>query len=185
MNRGVLALLGTVLLGAGAFGLARGFGWLGEDARSEAVVGAEMRRRAGDAGWVSPTVAAAVALVVAYLAWRWLRAQLRTAPTLAEAELPAPDPDEPATRVRVGAILDAVTADVERHPEVVAAGGRLGPEAEPFALHVDVTVADGARVEEVRDHFDAVVVPRLRQAVEADELVAHLRFDTSSGHRVA
>lgn len=184
-NRVVLGLLGVVLLAAGAAGLARSYGYLGAGATGEAVLDEELREAAADAGWVLPAVVALVAVGVAYLAWRWLRAQVRKAPALSDAELPATEPDEPSTRVRAGTILDAVTADVKRHRDVVDAGGRLGPEAEPFTLHLEVTVADGGRLEEVRDHVDRVVVPRLRQAVEVDALDARLHFRTAPRRRAA
>ncbi len=185
VNRVILALLGLLLIAAGAGALARSYGLFGDRGAEEAVLDEDLRGRAADAGSVLPLVAVVVALIVAYLAWRWVRAQLRTAPALANVELAATEPDEPATRVPSGAVLDAVSADVQSHRAVVQAGGRLTPDADPFTLHLDVTVADGAHVEEVREHVDQVVLPRLRQAVEAERLEARLHFRSIGRERVA
>lgn len=184
-NRVILGLLGLLLIAVGAGALARSYGVFGDRAAEEAVLDEGLRDTAADAGWVLPLGAVTISLVVAYLAWRWLRAQLRTAPALASVELPATEPGDPVTRVRSGAVLDAVSADVESHPAVVHDGGRLIPDADPFTLHLDVTVADGAHVDEVREHVDQVVLPRLRQAVEADRLEAHLHFHSVGRQRVS
>lgn len=177
-NRLALGVLGVVLLAGGVAGLARGFGSFGTRAARQPVLWDDLRRFADDNESAFWSGALVVALVVAWLSWRWLRAQLRTAPALAEAELAPASPEGRPTSVRAGALTAAVTDDVASHSHVLGARARLAPAGDPFTLHLTVTVADGARVDEVRDHIGRTVLPRLRRALEVDQLETRVRFDT-------
>jgi hypothetical protein len=106
LNRVVLTIVALVLAAAGLYGLLRGEGAFGDSAADEPLLWDDLRRFVNDnAGWFW-TVVAVVALVIAWLGWRWLRVQLLPTPSL--DRLPVGDAEEGSTNLSAAAVCDAV-----------------------------------------------------------------------------
>lgn len=175
LDRIVVAAVGLAALGAGGYGLARSLGAFGDGRRDAVVFGPELRRSVVDhAGWVSGA-ATFVALVVAWLGWRWLRRQLvGPSPLLRQVRLA--DAGGGRTSVEARALTDALVRDLEAEPQVKAARVRVvGHERAPeLELTVDLTAT--ADPTAVRRRLDEHVLARAKTALERDVLRASVRL---------
>jgi hypothetical protein len=168
LNRGLLAVVGLLLLAAGAGGLAVGFGLLpAVDPRSPLVP-----RPIALTGW-APYAAVACSVVLGLLALRWLLAQAGRRPSGSVWELGG-------TALPTSAAAAAVAHDITAYRGVSAATATLaGPRTAP-TLHLDVAVATDASVADLRRRITDEALPRLREALELDDIPAQLvlRLDT-------
>lgn len=174
VDRMLVALVGLVALVAGGYGLARGLGSFGARQSDTVLLGEELRATLADnAGWVGGA-ATFVALVAAWLGWRWLRRQLVGSSPLRQVRMVGAAGGH--TSVDARAVSDALVRDLEADPHVRAARARLvGHERAPgLELVVDlaVTADPGAVRRRVEEH----VLPRARAALERDDLGARLRL---------
>jgi hypothetical protein len=177
-NRTVLALLGLLLLGGGAAGLAAGFGAFGDP---PSVLPEPARRFEDQQPWFWWAVAGGC-LLVALLALRWLLAQLHT-DRIGRLDLTRDD-REGRTVVHAGALTDAVEEEARSLRGVVGASARL-VEDRARTLTLAVELADHADVAEVRRGIEDRVVAHARQAVDDPELPVdvELRPGRRSGRR--
>lgn len=177
-NRTVLALLGLLLLGGGAVGLAAGFGVFGDP---PPVLPGSARRFEDGQPWFWWAVAA-VCLVVALLALRWLLAQLHS-DRVGRLDLTRDD-REGRTVVHAGALTDAVEQEAQALRGVVGASARL-VEGRARTLTLAVELADHADVADVRRVLEDRVVAHARQAVDDPDLPVdiELRPGRRSGSR--
>ncbi len=171
-NRLVASVVGVVLVAAGAYGLARSVGALGDDAP---VLGDDLRRLAADnAGWFWG-IATFLALVVAWLGWRWLRLQLLSAsPPLRQVQVA--DGEGGRTSLEARAVADAVARDLQAGPGVVGARVRVHGHQRTPALDLRADVAAGSAPDAVRRHVDEFIVPRVRAALERDDVPVTVRL---------
>ena len=174
-DRLLLALVGLVALVAGGYGLARNLGAFGAAQSDEVLLGAPLRRAMADhAGWVGG-VATFVALVLAWLGWRWLRRQLVGSSSTVRRVRVTTGPDG-HTSVEAKALVEAVVRDVETGPHVRAAQARLtGPE-KAFVLDLVVDLAPAADPRAVRRHVEDHVLSRARSALEREDLTFTVRL---------
>lgn len=170
VNRTVEALLGAVLLAAGALGLAVSFDALG-DGESPLLPGA-MRDLAQQQPWFWWAVAA-VCVLLALLGLRWLVAQLST-DRIGRLDLTT-DGREGLTTVHSRALADAVEAEVEAlrgvgsaSATVIDRGGRR------LALTVDLT--EYADIAEIRRTLEERTVSNARQAVDDPDLPVEIEL---------
>lgn len=186
-NRIILGILGLVLVAAGAYGLARGWGAFGDHAAHQPLLTAAHRRFVHHNERWFWTAAFVVAALVAYLGYRWLRSQL---PTTGSSEVIDLTPTEAgaghpgSTQLRAQGVASAVAADVSTYPGVAGAAARL-QSGNPVAVDIRVELEDGADLEPVRRRLVEHGLPRLRQALETDEVDArvHVRLgDTTKRH---
>ena len=178
LNRTLLTVLGAILLAAGAYGLARSLGAFGQDQARDPLLLDSIRNFAGRNGeWFWPVVAV-VCLILAYLAYRWLRAQIRPGPRLGYIDLP-PMSHLGRTRVTAGAATAALAADIESYPEVQSASARLLADGSHPDVDVRVNIFDDADSAQVRRRIEERAFPRFRQALEAEDLRAHVRIGLS------
>ena len=177
-NRTVLALLGLLLLGGGAVGLAAGFGVFGDP---QSALPEPARRFEDQQPWFWWAVAGGC-LLVALLALRWLLAQLHT-DRIGRLDLTRDD-REGRTVVHAGALTDAVEEEARSLRGVVGASARL-VEDRARTLTLAVELADHADVAEVRRGIEDRVVAHARQAVDDPELPVdvELRPGRRSGSR--
>ncbi|MBJ7607871.1 MAG: alkaline shock response membrane anchor protein AmaP [Candidatus Dormibacteraeota bacterium] len=179
LNRTVLALLGVILLMAGAFGLAFGL-----DLLHGVLPALDPSARVVPAGataavWV-PYVATGAAIVIGLLCLRWLIAQALRRPTTSTWRLPV-DSGHGTTRLDTDHAADAAAADIAGYPGVAKATATLtGPRQQP-TLHLVVHTETGAAIAPLRERITTEALPRLRQALELDTLPTDLllRLDTS------
>jgi hypothetical protein len=174
LNRSVLTLVALLLGAAGVYGLLRGADAFGERAAEEPLLWDDLRRFVNDnAGWFWLVVAVA-ALLIAWLAWRWLRVQLLPTPSL--DELPVGDRREGTTTLSAAAVNDAVRREVESHPNVSSSRVRMVGDPDEPVLDIRATVVDGGDHDAVRRWVEDEVLPHAREALEEPTLEATLRL---------
>lgn len=185
LNRVVLAVLGAVVASASTAGLLVSFGAFG-GARSHQPVLSGATRHFVDrnARWWWPT-AAGLALLLAFLGYRWLRAQLPVAGGDA-VHLAAP---ATGTAVVAGRALGrAIAADAERFPGVRAAAaqvehgpgpGGTGPNHLTVALRVRGD--DSTATAELAVDLRRRVLANAGRALDTDETTATVRLDLVAG----
>ena len=167
-NRLGLALTGLALLAGGLAALARGLGrWphLLGDAHVP-VIDRSTRAFAGDHLWFWIALAA-VAVVLALLALRWLAVQTRSE-AVRDIRL-EPDPRQGTTTLPARAVTGALHDDLGESPYLRRTTASLtGSPARP-RLHLVVTLEPEADPAAVRDRVHATL-GRLRGAMETADL---------------
>ena len=97
LNRRILTVLSVLVLAAAGLGLAASYGAFGDDRAHQPVLTADLIDDIGDGMrwlWIGIAV---LALIVAYLAWRWLRKMLMPVPSADDYRYPDTDDDERTT----------------------------------------------------------------------------------------
>ncbi|MFJ7213490.1 alkaline shock response membrane anchor protein AmaP [Amycolatopsis sp. NPDC098790] len=180
LNRVVLGLLGLVLLAAGGFAVATHFGRLRVvDPASALVPGT-----AGPPTWVL-YAAAAVAVLLGFLALRWILAQLARRPPTRTWRFDT-DPARGRTELAADAAVAPFVAELREYPGVHQARATLTGHRENPALALVVSVDQDGDPVAVRERLAAEGLPRLRQALDLDELpvAIEFRFTTSTAPRI-
>jgi hypothetical protein len=175
LNRIVVSILGLVLTAAGAYGLLRGAGAFGDRRADQPLLGSDIRDFVADnEQWLWAAVAAA-AILVAFAAASWLRAQLLPTPSLSELRIPAGD-GPGRTVLEADALADAVRRDVEQDPEVSEARVRVVPGPTGVELDVRAAVVDGGDPHAVRRRIEVEVIDRACAALDRPDLTATVRL---------
>lgn len=172
LNRAVLAVTGLLLLAACAFGLATRFALLDVLAPDAPLV-------PGDAPpptWVW-WVTSAGGVVLGLLAFRWLVAQADRAPKTRTWRFDTNgDTGAGRTELATGTAIAPLLAETETYPGVRAARGALaGTRDEPSLALVISTDRDG-EPGAIRHALVTRGLPRLRQALDLDELPTTVEF---------
>jgi hypothetical protein len=176
LNRVLLGLIGALLLAAGGLGIAAGAGaFHGHSDRR--VLPAGVRDFARTTNWFWWAVAA-VCLVVAVLALRWLLDQLRT-DRASRLDLTV-DGREGVTLVHSGALTDAVAQEAESLRGVTRATAALR-ERRGKKLTLAVNLADYADIAAVRSALEGTVVTHARQAVDDPTLPVDIELRQRKG----
>ncbi|MDQ3783750.1 MAG: alkaline shock response membrane anchor protein AmaP [Actinomycetota bacterium] len=174
LNRTVFTLLGIILIAAGAYGVARGYGAFGSTQAQEPLLTGGITGFFGRIDdWFWPLVAL-VALILAYLAYRWLKAQLTPTPSVSELDLTR-DPAGGRTTLRASGLSSALSDDIERDPGVRSARVRMLEDGSRPEVDVDVDVMDDASLSEVRRRIESGALARFSSALETDSVAGHLR----------
>lgn len=173
LNGTVLLLLSLLLLGIGAYGLARGYGAFGEARAEDSVLGDDLRDFvARNADWFWP-LAAAVAVLVAWLGWRWLLAQIST-PTV--TRLPVRTDGPGRTELSASGATAALARDIEGYDGVRGARARLISDHPSPEVEITVDVHDDADLPGLRRRIEEHALPRFRSALELRELRSRLHL---------
>jgi hypothetical protein len=174
-NRLVGTIVALVLIAVGALGLLRSYGIIFDDeAMDDPVLLRQVRDFVADNDAWFWWAAFVLALVLAYIGWRWLRVQLLPSPSL--NQLTVAQTESGHTTLPTGALADAVTRQLEDDPELTGARVRVvGSERSP-ALDVRASVADGADLEGVRRRVEGEAVGSTRGALERQDLTARVRY---------
>jgi hypothetical protein len=174
-NRLVGTIVALVLIAVGALGLLRSYGIIfDDDAMDDPVLLRQVRDFVADNDAWFWWAAFVLALVLAYVGWRWLRVQLLPSPSL--NQLTVAQTEAGRTTLPTSALADAVTRQLEDDPELTAARVRVvGSERSP-ALDVRASVADGADLEGVRRRVEGEAVGSTRGALERQDLTARVRY---------
>ncbi len=167
LNRVVLSLLGLILLAGGAYGLARGYGAFGDSRADQPVLVESVRTFVGrNDTWFWP-VSFVVALLIAYLGYRWLRAQLIPGgrrPTYHVAD----GRDELV--IASAALEAAIATDLEHDHRINAANTRLTAFGDTPELQVTMTVRDDVALQELKHDFETHHLERARSALETTNI---------------
>ncbi|NYH86547.1 hypothetical protein SAMN05421678_108130 [Actinopolymorpha cephalotaxi] len=167
-NRVGLALVGLVLLLAGAAGLARGLNLLPRmfGPASGPVIDPATVRFGVEQKWFWPALAV-VAIVLALLALWWLASQTRV-DSLRNLRL-EPDSRQGVTNLPGKAVTAAIENDLADSPYLHRGHARLTGSAAHPRLHLHVVLDHDADPAAARARIDQALA-RVRQAVELDEL---------------
>lgn len=176
LNRVVLVLLSLVLLGAGGYALARGYGAFGPEQAENEVLLEPVRDfvdRYQTLFWIAVL---AICLIVAYLALRWLVAQFHS-PRLTQIDLTG-DGSKGSTQLRAAGASDALANDIETYRGVSSASARLVEDGERPEVDVRVDINDDADVPALRTRIEEEALTRFSRALEvrAVEARLHLRL---------
>jgi hypothetical protein len=174
-NRLVGTIVAVVLIAVGGLGLLRSYGIIFDDeAMDDPVLLQQVRDFVADNDAWFWWAAFVLALVLAYIGWRWLRVQLLPSPSL--NQLTMAQTEAGRTTLPTSALADAVTRQLEDDPELTGARVRVvGSERSP-ALDVRASVADGADLEGVRRRVEGEAVGSTRGALERQDLTARVRY---------
>lgn len=182
LNRGLLAVLGIVLVVVGLGALAVSLGRLPLLDPTAPLV----TPPSPAPGWL-PWAGTAAGVVVGLLALRWLVAQARRRPRAATWELPrdrsGPEGPTAAGRTRIGssAALEPLLDELESLATINRARGRLLGDAARPDLLLEVTLTDDADPAAVRAHVDEQALPRLRTALDLGALPTRLLLRVGGG----
>ena len=183
LNATILSLLALLLLGVGAYGLARGYGAFGDGQADDAILGDDVRDFVSrNANWFWP-LAAVLSLLLAWLGLRWLLAQLST-PTV--SRLPVRSDGLGHTELVATGATAALARDIEDYPGVQAARVRMVSDHPSPEVEITVDVHDDADVPSVRRRIEEHALARFRAALELQELRAlvHVRLAERAGRTV-
>lgn len=177
-NRYVLSFLGLVMLAAGGYGLARGFGSLGDRYATGALLSSNVTSFvARNSQWFG-IVAALAALPAAYSAWWWLRAQIPTPDSPGQLTLTSDDSGG-YTRVHARAAANGLARDIARHHNVRAAKVRLTSDARSPQVEMNVDVYENADFESVRAYIEDDALERFQRMIDAVDLRARIELNLS------
>ena len=174
LNRTVLAVLGLLLLLAGALVLIAGSG-VTTSAPAGLPVAADaplLPPNPEPPAWL-PWAGTAAAAVVGLAALRWLAAQAVRVPRGTNWQL-ADDPHTGATLLSTTTAAAPLAAEISTYPDVRAATARLAGVHQHPELHIRITVGDRASLTELRHRIDEVAIPRLIGALDLPALTADL-----------
>ncbi|HEX4223405.1 MAG TPA: alkaline shock response membrane anchor protein AmaP [Pseudonocardiaceae bacterium] len=177
LNRTLLAVLGVLLLAAGAFALVVHFGWWPVLDRDNNLVPGTARPST-----LVLYVTAAVAIVLGLLCLRWLAAQLlvKRKTRLLRFEH---DIDTGRTELAATAAIAHFLDEVAAYPGVHAARGTLHGTRADARLTLVITADQDGDLTEIRDALHGNGLPRLRHALDLELLPVGVEFRvvTSSG----
>lgn len=182
VNRTLLLLLGIVLLAAGVAALALGLGAFGDARAQSAVLPGGLIDFVGSNGaWFWPLVAV-VSLLLAYLGWRWLKAQFPAPRRVDDIDL-TDDPKEGFTRARANGPAHGFAQDVARHPSVDTAKARMLSNGSAPQIGLRVDVFENGDIESVREHVGGPALERLRRTLGKEVVTVDLdmRLKESGG----
>ncbi|HEY3879093.1 MAG TPA: hypothetical protein VGM12_10890 [Trebonia sp.] len=164
LNRVVLLVTGLILLAAGAFELGTRYGLLHLVPRHQALTFLD-----GPFPRWAAYVTLAAAIVAGLAALRWLAAQASRRPRTGSWRLSA-EPGRGATVLHADSAAQPLAADIETYDGVRAAAAWLtGPRHHP-ALYLHVRTEYDADLTALRQQIAGHALPRLRRALELDEL---------------
>ena len=176
LDRVVLALLGLLLTGAGAYGLARGGGVFGREAAHDPVLGDGLRRFVGDRMLLFWAAVAVVGLVSAWLGWRWLRAQFPASKTVSGLDFGVGEDADGGTVLSSSALTSAVADHLSTNEDVRWARARVLAGRPRPQLELRVGGSDDVDAARLSEFVETEVLGHLRQALEVDEIDAHVEL---------
>ncbi|HEV3400291.1 MAG TPA: hypothetical protein VG078_00585 [Acidimicrobiales bacterium] len=177
LDRLVLVALGVLLAAGGAYGLVRGGGGFGEREADDPLLLPSVHDFVADNQLLFWAGAAAVALLVAWLGYRWLRAQFPASKTVRQLEF------DDAVHLTSAAAAQALQNDLEGRDDVTSAKARVLRGRPRPDVELRVGVADDVDVPALGRWIEDEALGRLAQALQVDELTARMevRFTGPAG----
>jgi hypothetical protein len=173
LNSAVLTLLSLLLLAAGGYGLARGYGAFGDARAADPVLTDDVRNYVSrNANWFWP-LAAVLAVLLAWLGLRWLLSQIH-APSVDRLPVRADGPGH--TDLVASGATAALARDIEDYPGIRSARARMVGDHPSPEVDLTVDVADDADVNVLRRRIEEHALVRFRAALELTELRCRLHL---------
>ena len=176
LDRVVLSLLGVLLAGVGAYGLARSGGVFGREAAHDPVLGPGLRRFVADHMLPFWMAVAVLGLVLAWLGWRWLRAQFPASKTVPHLDFDDGEGADAGTVLSSSALTAAVAEHLSTHDDVRWARARVLAGRPRPHVELRLGVSDDVDAGGLSDFVQTEVLGHLRQALEVDEVDAHIEL---------
>jgi hypothetical protein len=183
LNSTVLTLLAVALLGAGAYGLARGYGAFGDARAADPILDDDLRDFVSrNADWIWP-LAAVLSILAAWVGLRWLLAQFST-PSVGHLPVRADGPGR--TELSASGATAALAREIGDYTGVRSARARMVGDHPTPEVEITVDVHDDADVPAVRRRIEEHGLPRFRAALDLQELRAriHVRLAEPAGRTV-
>lgn len=180
LNRMLVALCGLLLLSGGVLSLIRSFGGFGARLADDQLLADAQTRFAERNAWFW-IVVAAVAVLLALLALRWLLAQLRSDRS-GTMDL-EPDPRKGATTLHPNAVTAAVCQEIESYRGVQNARARLLHDDRHPDLVLDVELDDRADIAATRTRIETDALAHTRTALGLTELPTKLTLTPTAARR--
>lgn len=174
LNHVLLVVVGLVLMAAGAFLLARHFGWISPLPKTERLYSRPQQRWLHEHTWAF-AVAGGVAAVVGLVALRWLLVQPRI-DRLRRLHLDADSGQHGRTVLTATALTDQVEEDLESHPGVARARVLIIGRPENPTLVLRVSAHAAGDITAVREFLVADALPAARTALEAEGVPMQLHL---------
>lgn len=172
LDRFLLTLIALLLTALGVLGLLAGFGVFGSRLRNQPVLDNVVSRYLGDNGaWLWPVIAL-VALLLGYLALRWVIAQLRLT-GVGNIEL-EPGGSTGRTDVVGVAITSVVREEINSYRGVASSSARLTGDARDPHLQLRVQLDSRADVASLRQRIETGAIAHAREALDLPELPVRL-----------
>ena len=185
LDRLVLAGLGLLFAAAGAYGLARGGGMFGDRAADDPLLLPSVRRFVAERQLLFWVGAAIAALLVAWLGYRWLRAQFPASKTVRHLDFGPSEvaAGEGSVRLTSTAAAQALERELEAHDDVRFAKARVLHDRPRPDVELRVGVADEVDVAALGGWIEQEALGRFGRALEVDELTARVevRFTGPAG----
>ncbi|AIG75254.1 Conserved putative membrane protein [Amycolatopsis japonica] len=178
LNRTLLVLTGLVLIAGGGFAVGTHFGRIPVlDPGTTLVPGTAM-----PPAWVWYAVAGG-AVLLGLLALRWLIAQPVRKPKSHTWRF---EQDTGRTALAASTAVDPFTAEVATYSGVHAAHATLGGTQDAPVLAVVLSAEQDGDLAAIRERITEEGLPRLRQALDLDELpmTIEFRFSAKAGPRI-
>jgi hypothetical protein len=169
-NRTVLAVLGLILLAAGVLGIALAAGAFGRQRGNQPVLSEAVRTFPHGHPWFWWAVAAG-AVIIAFLALKWLLTQLAT--DRANRIDRTTNASDGYTVVHAGALAEAVEDDATRIPGVTSAAAYV---SHPLQVNLRVHLSDDADIATVRSTLESSTVAHVRQALNQGDLPVRIEL---------
>ncbi len=180
LNRGILSLLGVLLLAAAVLGLVLSFGAFGSANAAQSVLPAGLVSWFARNEWIWWLILAAL-ILIAILCLLWLRAQFSTA-KVSRLDLERDD-RHGRTVLDSKAIVGAVQDEVQSFPGVRRANARLQDVGQGPTMQLSVDLDERADVADVRERIESQTVPNVRDSLEADYLPCDVRLRVAPRER--
>ncbi len=177
-NRTALTLFGLLILLAGAVGLTVSIGVFGQSFSHRALFANRVSTYVGHHGsWVWPA-AAAVCLLIALAALRWIVALLVSTDRAGDIHVPVASQDG-TTILQTTALTGAVTREISTYHGVAAAKARIIGEAVAPTIVLEVTASQSASLHVLHHRIEAEAVTHVRQALGQADLPVELNLGVS------
>jgi hypothetical protein len=176
-NRVALIVFGVLVLAAGAGGMAASVGVFGKAFSHRTLFSSRVSSYIGHHNWVW-YAAAAVCLIIALLALRWIVALLVSTDRAGDIPIPVAT-REGTTIMQPTALTGALTREISAYHGVDAARSRIIGDPKDPEIVVAVTASQTTDLHELHQRIETEALDHARQALGKDDLAIQLDLAVS------
>jgi hypothetical protein len=172
-NRSALILLGTLLLAAGVGGILASFGVFSKTITTKPLFDNAISRFIGRHGEWLWWVVALICLLLLLLILRWILALIASTDRAGDLTVPG-ERRHGATTIRDGAIITAITTEIDTFRGVASSKARLIGDAADPTLVITVTALRDTDIATLHDRLESQALSHVRQALDQPDLPIQL-----------